>query len=157
MKTKLHIRYKCVEGLGLDPACSLVHPANFLTQDLSLIVKLGNSTRLVQQSFKIFLAPFPHCCNSRHTQPSCIYGCTIAVFKHTPEEGTQSHYRWLWATMGLLGIELRTSGRAVGALNHWAISSAWLYLILILSLEILFPNMVTYCWDGAVILGKCIA
>ena len=29
-----------------------------------------------------------------------------------PEEGTRSHYRWLWATMWLPGIELRTSGRA---------------------------------------------
>jgi hypothetical protein len=30
----------------------------------------------------------------------------------------------LWATMWLLGIELRTFRRAVGALNHWAISPA---------------------------------
>jgi hypothetical protein len=35
-----------------------------------------------------------------------------------------SHYRWLWATMWLLGIELRTSGRATSALNCWAISPA---------------------------------
>jgi hypothetical protein len=35
-----------------------------------------------------------------------------------PEEGNEFHYRWLRATMWLLGIELRTSGRAVGALNH---------------------------------------
>jgi hypothetical protein len=27
----------------------------------------------------------------------------------TPEEGIRSHYRWLWATMWLLGIELRSS------------------------------------------------
>ena len=26
-----------------------------------------------------------------------------------PEEGTRPHYRWLWATKWLLGIELRTS------------------------------------------------
>jgi hypothetical protein len=38
----------------------------------------------------------------------------------TPEEGIRSHYRWLWATMWLLGIELRTCGRVVGALNRWA-------------------------------------
>ena len=31
-------------------------------------------------------------------------------------------YGWLWATMWLLGFELRTFGRAVGALNRWAIS-----------------------------------
>ena len=32
----------------------------------------------------------------------------------TPEEGVRSHYGWLWATMWLLGFELRTFGRAVG-------------------------------------------
>ena len=31
-------------------------------------------------------------------------------------------YGWLWATMCLLEFELRTFGRAVGALNRWAIS-----------------------------------
>ena len=36
----------------------------------------------------------------------------------------QIHYRWLWATMWLLGIELRTSRRAVSALNLWAIALA---------------------------------
>ena len=41
-----------------------------------------------------------------------------------PEEGTRPHYRWLWATMWLPGIELRTFGRAGNALNHWAISPA---------------------------------
>ena len=35
-----------------------------------------------------------------------------------------SHCRWLWATMWLLGIEPRSIGRAVSALNHWAISPA---------------------------------
>ena len=33
-------------------------------------------------------------------------------------------HRWLWATMWLLGIELRTSWRAVSVLNLWAISPA---------------------------------
>jgi hypothetical protein len=41
---------------------------------------------------------------------------------YIPEEGKGLHYRWLWATMWLLGIELRTSGRAASALNCWAIS-----------------------------------
>jgi hypothetical protein len=35
-------------------------------------------------------------------------------------------YGWLWATMWLLGFELRTFRRAVGALNRWAISPALL-------------------------------
>jgi hypothetical protein len=41
-----------------------------------------------------------------------------------PEEGIRSHYRWLWATMWVLGIELRTCGRAASAHNLWAISPA---------------------------------
>ena len=47
---------------------------------------------------------------------SALFACT--------EEGIKSHYRWLWATLWLLGIELRTFRRAASALNHWAISSA---------------------------------
>ena len=42
----------------------------------------------------------------------------------TPEEGIRSHYRWMWATMWLLGVELRTSRKAVSILHHWAISPA---------------------------------
>jgi hypothetical protein len=51
----------------------------------------------------------------------------------TPEEGIRSHYRWLWATMLLLGIELRTSGRAVSAPNLCAISPAPQILIVIVN------------------------
>jgi hypothetical protein len=40
------------------------------------------------------------------------------------EEAFRSYYRWLWATMWLLGLELRISGRTVSAFNHWAISLA---------------------------------
>jgi hypothetical protein len=48
---------------------------------------------------------------------SCMYDCR-------PEEGTRSNYRRLWASMWLLGIELRTSERAATALNLWTISPA---------------------------------
>jgi hypothetical protein len=51
----------------------------------------------------------------------CKY--TVAVFRHT-RRGHRFHYRWLWATMWLLGFELRTFRRAVSALNHWDISPA---------------------------------
>jgi hypothetical protein len=34
----------------------------------------------------------------------------------------------LWATMWLLGFELMTSGRAVSALNQWAISLALIFI-----------------------------
>jgi hypothetical protein len=50
-----------------------------------------------------------------------MYMSTPLLSLDTSEEGIRSHYRWLWATMWLLGIELRTSGRAVGALNRRAI------------------------------------
>ena len=45
----------------------------------------------------------------------------------TPQKrasGPFLHCRWLWATMWCLGIELRTSRKAVSALNRWAISPA---------------------------------
>jgi hypothetical protein len=40
------------------------------------------------------------------------------MYTYVPEEGIRSCYRWLLAIMWLLGIELRTSGRAASALNH---------------------------------------
>jgi hypothetical protein len=54
---------------------------------------------------------------------------TLSLSSDMPEEDSRSHYRWLWATMWLLGIEFRTSGRAVSALNHWAISPASKYCL----------------------------
>ena len=53
-----------------------------------------------------------------------VYECPICMYTYTPEEGIGSHYRWLWATMWLLRIELRSSGRTVRALNRWALSPA---------------------------------
>jgi hypothetical protein len=40
-----------------------------------------------------------------------VHEYTVAVFRHT-RRGHQISYRWLWATMWLLGIELRTSGKS---------------------------------------------
>ena len=40
---------------------------------------------------------------------------TLLLSSDTPEENIGSHYRWLWITMWLLGIKLRTSERAVSA------------------------------------------
>jgi len=73
-----------------------------------------------------------------------MYMSTLYPSSDTPREGIRFHYRWLWATMWLLGIELRTSGRAVSALNLWAISPALLLLFLKLfflqyKLVMLFP------------------
>jgi len=67
-----------------------------------------------------------------------MYVSTPSLSSDTPEEGIGSHYRRLWATMWLLGFELRASGRAVSALNHWAISAAphTLYFLLFCFFEI---------------------
>jgi hypothetical protein len=86
---------------------------------VSLHVIVGNSARSGQ----------PH---PAHSVPACsgpkmnllLLISTLLLSSDTPEEGIRSHYRWLWATMWLLGIELRTSARAVSALNRWAISPA---------------------------------
>ena len=53
-----------------------------------------------------------------------MYVNILPLSSDTPEEGIGSHYRWLWATMWLLGIELRTLWRAVSAPNRWAFSPA---------------------------------
>ena len=50
--------------------------------------------------------------------------CSACMYASRPEEGTKSHCRWLWATMWLLRIELKTSGRSTSTLNRWAISPA---------------------------------
>jgi hypothetical protein len=42
---------------------------------------------------------------------------TLSLSSDTAEDNIRSHYRWLWATMWLLGIDLRTSGRVVSVLN----------------------------------------
>ena len=43
---------------------------------------------------------------------------TLLLSSDTLEEGMDPTYRWLRATMWLLGIELRTLGRAASALNR---------------------------------------
>lgn len=40
----------------------------------------------------------------------CIW-CCACIYTCRPE-GTRSHHRWFWAKMWVLGVELRTSGRA---------------------------------------------
>jgi hypothetical protein len=83
----------------------------------------------------ILLPHLPKCWDHKH-MPSCSAYMYIAfflsflydlfIFKYTstlslssdiPKEDIRPHYRWLWATMWLLGIELRTSRRAVSALK----------------------------------------
>ena len=43
-------------------------------------------------------------------------------YEFTWEEGIGFYYRWLWATMWLLGIELGSTARATSVFNHWAIA-----------------------------------
>jgi hypothetical protein len=74
----------------------------------------------------LFLKDYTHTHTHTHT-----HSHTMLLFPDTPEEGIRSHYRWLWATMWLLGNELRTSRRAVSALNCWAISPAPIGFLLV--------------------------
>jgi hypothetical protein len=57
-----------------------------------------------------------------------MYMSTLYLSLDTPEEHIRSHYRWLWATRWLLGIELCTSGRAVSALHPWAMLQPHIFL-----------------------------
>ena len=50
--------------------------------------------------------------NMRFACVPCLHDRRV----HQTEEGIRSHYGWLWATVFLLGFELRTSGWAVGTL-----------------------------------------
>ena len=52
-----------------------------------------------------------------------MYSVLPAYQKRAP----RWHYKWLWATMWLLEIELRTSRDTVSAFNLWAISPALLF------------------------------
>lgn len=46
------------------------------------------------------------------------------IYAFKTEEGSWFHYRWMWATKGLLGIELKTTGKAANVLNYWPGSAA---------------------------------
>jgi hypothetical protein len=59
----------------------------------------------------------PHVFTSKKKNLFIYFMNVDALSSDTPEEGIGSQYRWLWATMWLLGIELNTPGRAVSALN----------------------------------------
>ena len=63
-----------------------------------------------------------------------------------PEENIRPHYRWLWVTMWLLGCELRTSGKSVGALNRWAISPA--LKIPSYTVTLVSKASESSCWQG---------
>ena len=53
--------------------------------------------------------------------------CSVCM----PEEGgTRFWYRWLWAIMWLLGIELRTSRGAASTFYLWAVSPAPIHFFL---------------------------
>jgi hypothetical protein len=56
-----------------------------------------------------------------------MYVSTLLLSSNTPEESTGLHYKWLWAIMWLLGIELSTSGTAVSVLSHLSNPSSMVY------------------------------
>lgn len=60
----------------------------------------------------------------------CVYMSALYACMTLHQKRIRSRCRWLWATMWLLGLELRSSGRAACTLNHWAISPAPVGLLL---------------------------
>jgi hypothetical protein len=88
-------------------------------------IELGSSGRVASALNHRAISPAPQSRFILFLQIFLVYECSICMYTCEPEEGIRSHHRWLWATMWLLGFELRTSGRSVGALNRWAISQGW--------------------------------
>ena len=74
---------------------------------------------------------------------------TLSLSSDALAEGIRSHYRWLWATMWLLEIELRPSRRAASALNCWAIFPAPSFLFSffshVFSIELCFTRIKVSC------------
>ena len=75
-----------------------------------------------------------------------VYECSVCIDAcRERKEGTRSHYRWLWPTMYLLGIELRTSGRTTNALNCWAVSLApWIPWLLSFNFHSVYATLDCY-------------
>lgn len=69
---------------------------------------------------------------------SFLYLLCIQCSDCRPEKGTSSYYRQLWATMWLLELELKMSGRVASALILWTIPPALLFS------SKLFENIFTY-------------
>jgi hypothetical protein len=64
--------------------------------------------------------PIPHL-GERRTNLFYLYGYSVAVFRHT-RRGHRIPLQMVVSHLQLQGIELRTSGKAVSALNCWAMS-----------------------------------
>lgn len=103
------------------------HPkAGFLKQSLSKLWSLGllGGEQVTNATFIISITLL-HVCGYF----ACMYVCIICVCP-VPSQARRGHrlcwnncnYRWSWATMWSLEIELRFSGRAAAALKHWVIS-----------------------------------
>jgi hypothetical protein len=84
---------------------------------------------------------------------SCTWVHCCCLQTHQ-KRASEPHYRWLWATMWLLGTELRTSERAVRAPDHWAISPALhsvyfcvlIYMVIRRFLVLLWPSLPLDLW-----------
>jgi hypothetical protein len=78
--------------------------------------------------FRISALSSQHCSLSPYSLwPKDLF---IIIHKYTVAEfrcSRRSHYRCFWATIWLLGFELRTYERAVSALTCWAILPAHIF------------------------------
>jgi hypothetical protein len=86
--------------------------SGFCSKGSSVLHSLASEFKWMMIYFKLFKKIYLSVCLSIYLSIYLLYMST-----NTPEEGTGSHWRWLWATRWLLGIELRNSGRAVISLD----------------------------------------
>ena len=98
-------------------------------------------------------------CWNMHGQP--IYGGSVEILniefhglswwwqltRFIPQDGTRSHYRWLWATMWFLGIELRYFGRAGSTHKCWAITVACILLYHLITKNLGNLCVFFFLWD----------
>jgi len=91
-----------------------------------------------------------------------IYAQSVHVwYSQRSEEGIGSpRYRWLWATMWVLGLKPRLSGRATSAPNHWPNSLVlklyFIYLfVLLFILQVWLGGSWSVCGHACVVKIMC--
>jgi hypothetical protein len=129
VSSSLPYQWLLLEGntwFGSLPYARIQHSIRYVVNVPKIFVEgMNTKAKFISQNLLYFTSD---CWNSFFFLQRFIYFMymsTPLLSSDIPGEGIRSHYRWLWAIMWLLGMELRTSGRTVvGALNHWAISPA---------------------------------
>ena len=124
----MRVMYPCPTSYVWMTEDNFGYWCTILKQCLLLII--AAYIRLASPSVYWILPPLP---TSHHRNigiphaQCCAWDCMGSRLRSSWQQLyplSHPHYRWLWATMWLLGIELRTPGSAVIVLDCWAISPA---------------------------------